>query len=157
MAARADTPAILAPPPLLFFACLLLGWGAGLIWPFEPLQLEFAVRLILGSAFFLGAVALAIPALLVMHRFNTPAEPWKPTTRIVTTGPFRYTRNPIYIAMLLALAGIAAMTASGWLLLFVPILFLLLNYGVVRPEELYLSQKFGDDYLSYMQGVRRWI
>lgn len=155
--AQPDVPPILAPPPLLFFACLLLGWGVGFVWPFEPFELGFTFRLIAGSALFLVAVALAIPALLVMHRFNTPAEPWKPTVRIVRAGPFRYTRNPIYAALVLVLAGIAVQTASGWLMLLVPVLFLLLNYGVVRPEEHYLSRKFGDDYLAYMKQVRRWL
>lgn len=154
---RSDTPSILAPPPILFFACLLVGWGLGFVFPFEPFELGFNFRLIAGCVLYLVAIAFAIPALIVMHRFNTPAEPWKPTVRIVSAGPFRFTRNPIYVALLLVLAGIAVQTASGWLMLLVPVLFFLLDIGVVRAEERYLTQKFGDEYLAYVRKVRRWI
>jgi protein-S-isoprenylcysteine O-methyltransferase Ste14 len=154
---RPDTPRILAPPPLLFFACLLAGWLLGLLWPFQPFEIGFAARLIAGSVLYGVALVLAVSALLIMHRHQTPAEPWKPTTQIVNTGPFRFTRNPIYVALVLVLAAIAIQTASGWLMLFVPVLFLLLDRGVVRAEERYLSTKFGEDYLAYMRQVRRWI
>jgi protein-S-isoprenylcysteine O-methyltransferase Ste14 len=106
----------------------------------------------------LGAsLALGGSALLVMHRRKTPAEPWKPTVAIVTSGPFRRTRNPIYIALLLAFAAIAVMTASGWLMLLVPVLFVLLDRGVVRGEESYLARRFGPEYLAYARCVRRWL
>lgn len=108
-----DTPAILAPPPVLFFACLLAGWALGLVRPFEPVALSLALRLVLGSVCLGIAVVLGGSALLLMHRRRTPAEPWKPTVRIVTGGPFRFTRNPIYVALVLTFAGIAVLTASG--------------------------------------------
>lgn len=92
-----------------------------------------------------------------MHRFHTPAEPWKPTVRIVRAGPFRFTRNPIYVGLLLVLAGLATLTASGWLAVSVPVLFLLLDRGVVRGEERYLTEKFGEEYVAYTRDVRRWI
>lgn len=154
---RPDRPAILAPPPLLFFACLLAGWGLGLLRPFEPVAMTPAARLAIGLSLFVAATAFAIPALVVMHRFQTPAEPWKPTVRIVRAGPFRFTRNPIYVGLVLVLAGLAALTASGWLALFVPVLFLLLDRGVVRGEERYLTGKFGEEYVAYTRDVRRWI
>jgi protein-S-isoprenylcysteine O-methyltransferase Ste14 len=154
---RPDTPRILAPPPVLFFLCLLAGWGLGFLVPFHPFEIGFAVRLIAGSVLFVVAFALAVSALVIMHRHNTPAEPWKPTKRIVNTGPFRFTRNPIYVALVLVLAAIAMQTASGWLMLFVPVLFLLLDLGVIRGEERYLLAKFGEDYRAYMRQVRRWL
>lgn len=157
MRARADTPSILAPPPLLFLGCLLAGWLLGHIRLFEPFDLSLTARLTIGLSLIFGALTLALSALIVMHRFNTPAEPWRPTERIVQSGPFRFSRNPIYVALVLALAGMAALTASGWLMLFCPVLFLLLRYGVIQGEERYLSQKFGETYLQYMKKVRRWI
>jgi protein-S-isoprenylcysteine O-methyltransferase Ste14 len=75
----------------------------------------------------------------------------------VTGGPFRVTRNPIYIALVLAFAGTGAMTAAGWLILLVPVLLLLLDLGVVRGEERYLARRFGPDYLAYARRVRRWL
>ncbi len=152
-----QTPAILAPPPVLFFGCLLLGWALGRVRPFEPFALSLAARLAAGSVCLVLAVALGGSALRVMHRGKTPAEPWKPATRIVTGGPFRWSRNPIYIAVVLSFAGIAVMTASGWLMLLTPVLFVLLDRGVTRAEERYLSERFGEDYLSYAHRVRRWL
>ena len=154
---KPDTPGVLAPPPLIFFACLLVGWGLGLLWPFELAALTLPVRLILGSAFFLVSVSLAISALMIMHRFNTPAESWKLSVRLVSSGPFRFTRNPIYIALCSALAGIASFTASGWIFAFVPILFFILDLGVVRREERYLADRFGQEYVEYTRRVRRWL
>jgi protein-S-isoprenylcysteine O-methyltransferase Ste14 len=154
---RVDVPSIVAPPPLLFFACLLLGWGLGFVHRFEPFALGFTFRLIAGGALLLIAAALGTAALLVMHRSHTPPEPWKPTVRVVKDGPFRFTRNPLYAGLLLVLSAIAILTASGWLMLSVPVLFVLLDYGVVRAEEHYLSQKFGDEYRLYLKQVRRWI
>jgi protein-S-isoprenylcysteine O-methyltransferase Ste14 len=155
MSDRSDTPPIIAPPPILLFACILVAWALNTFFPLE-LSIPFAARVIIGNTLLVVSIAFAIPALLVMHRANTPAEPWKPTVRIVASGPFRFTRNPIYVAMILVFAAIAVFTASPWFFAFLPVLFLLLNFGVVRAEEQYLSSKFGEEYVSYMRRVRRW-
>lgn len=156
-ASRPDTPRIIAPPPLLLVGCLLAGWGLEWLRPFEPFDLSFNLRVILGCVFYVAALGLACAAILVMHRHNTPTEPWRPTQRIVNSGPFAFTRNPIYVAFLLVMAGVAIHTASGWMMLLLPVLFLLLRNGVVLEEERYLTGKFGGDYLTYMRQVRRWI
>lgn len=152
-----DRPRILAPPPLLFFGCLLLGWLLGFVVPAPLSFLEVGVRIGLGSFFsFLGFV-FGLSALITLHRGGTPAEPWKPTTRIMTGGPFRFSRNPIYIALLCVLTGLAFFTASLGIALSIALLFLLLDRGVVRAEERYLTGKFGEEYLAYRRRVRRWI
>jgi len=81
----------------------------------------------------------------------------EPTTTIVDTGPYRFTRNPIYLAMLLGLIGLAIALNSLWLLLTLVPFVLVIRYGVVAREEAYLERKFGEDYRRYRARVRRWL
>src|SRR5688572_19539218 len=114
---KRDTPSIIAPPPILLFACILAAWGMNALWPME-MPIAFAARMIVGNALLIATLVFAIPALLTMHRANTPTEPWKPTVKIVATGPFRFTRNPIYVAFLLVYTAIAVFNASVWFFIF---------------------------------------
>ena len=82
---------------------------------------------------------------------------WRPSTTIVGTGPYRLTRNPIYLGMMLGLIGLAVALNSLWLLLPVAPFALVIRYGVVAREEAYLERKFGDVHLSYKSRVRRWL
>ena len=152
-----DRPGVLAPPPILFFACLLLGWGLDFLAPAPLSFLGVGVRIAFGIFFFATGLLSAGSALITLHRAETPAEPWKPTVRIVSSGPYRFTRNPIYVGLLCVLTGFAFFTPSLWIALSIGLLFLLLHFGVVRPEEKYLSEKFGEDYRDYLRRVRRWI
>src|SRR5262249_6758965 len=86
---------------------------------------------------------------------NVPTN--RPTTTIVDRGPYRFTRNPIYLAMVLALIGPAIALNSLWLLLTLVPFALVIRYGVVAREEAYLQRKFGDDYRRYRARVRRWL
>ncbi|UCF95044.1 MAG: isoprenylcysteine carboxylmethyltransferase family protein [Desulfobacterales bacterium] len=100
---------------------------------------------------------LATSALLVLRKNKTPFDPAKPTIKIVRGGSFRFSRHPMYLSLLLLLSGVALSMGSIWLLSAVPILFVILEVFAVRPEEEYLIQKFGDEYLDYKASVRRWI
>jgi protein-S-isoprenylcysteine O-methyltransferase Ste14 len=127
--------------PLSFLPALIpAGWPAGGIG---------AVVLALG-------VALAAWAVVSMRRAGTRFETHQPTARIVTTGPYRFTRNPIYVGMFLALIGVAIGFDSLWLLVALAIFYLVMRYGVVAREEAYLERKFGGAYLDYKVRVRRW-
>jgi protein-S-isoprenylcysteine O-methyltransferase Ste14 len=86
---------------------------------------------------------------------NVPTS--MPTTTIVDTGPYRFTRNPIYLAMMLALAGLAIAFDSLWILLTLVPFALVIGYGVVAREEAYLERKFGEAYRRYRARVRRWV
>jgi protein-S-isoprenylcysteine O-methyltransferase Ste14 len=96
-------------------------------------------------------------AFRVLINNKTPFNPAKPTRRIVCEGPFRYSRNPLYLALLLLLGGIAALRCSLWLVCAMIILFVLLECFAIRPEEKYLADKFGDEYFEYKASVRRWL
>ena len=97
-----------------------------------------------------------------MRRADTPiiGEPFvsdKPTTTLIQDGPFRYTRNPGYLAGAMVYAGIASLTNALWAFLFLPVTLLTMQHTAIEREEHYLEGKFGEEYVSYEARVRRWI
>jgi protein-S-isoprenylcysteine O-methyltransferase Ste14 len=105
----------------------------------------------------LVSLPLALATLRVLSRAHTPVDPTKPTTALVTEGPFRYSRNPIYVALTLLYVGVALLINALWILLLVVPAGLVLRYGVIAREEAYLTRKFGDAYRHYTAQVRRWL
>jgi protein-S-isoprenylcysteine O-methyltransferase Ste14 len=150
-----DSPRVIAPPPLLFLGPLLLALGVEQLrpWPFLP---TLVARLV-GAALVAAGSAFAVPALFAFRRAGTNAEPWKPTTAFVVRGPYKITRNPMYVGMVLVTAGIAALANSVWPLLALPVSVALVRWGVIAREERYLEQKFGEEYRAYKARVRRWL
>ena len=150
-----DRPGVIAPPPLICLGFLLLGLGIDSVWPisFVPDGARYPAGL---GLFALGGAILAA-ALRQLHKAGTNVNPSKPSTAIVASGPYRYSRNPIYVAMAVAYAGISIAVDSLWMLaLLVPTLAVI-RTGVIGREERYLERKFGDEYLRYKASVRRWL
>lgn len=150
-----DTAGVIAPPPLLAVGFLLLGYLLDLARP-VPL-LPAPAQYVIGAVLILPAIALVVSGMLCFRRAGTHVEPYKPTTALVTDGPYRWSRNPLYVALLLAYAGTAIAVDSAWMLALVPPFFLVLRYGVVAREERYLERKFGQAYVDYKAKVRRWL
>ena len=92
-----------------------------------------------------------------MRHAGTLANPYKPVSRMVTDGPFRYTRNPAYLSMTMVYTGIASLANALWASLLLPVALLVIQRGVIEREERYLERKFGEEYLRYKAQVRRWI
>ena len=90
------------------------------------------------------------------NRAGTNVPTYRPTTALVTGGPYRYSRNPLYISLFLAYAGIGIVADNLWILALGVPLFLIMRYGVVAREERYLERKFGQAYRDYKASVRRW-
>ena len=111
----------------------------------------------IGVVFVLASIPIAITAFRAMSRAQTSFDPRKPTTAIVTAGPFRYSRNPMYISLTLLYLGMALLINVLWILLLVVPLLVVMQRGVIAREEAYLERKFGEEYLSYKAQVRRWI
>ena len=154
-----DTPGtaqVLIRPPLAWalavIAGLVLDWLAPL--PFLP---EDWPAGLLGAVVFVLALAQAIWAIDTMTRAGTNVPTNRPTTAIVESGPYRFTRNPIYLGMLLSLIGLAIAFNNLWLLTMLVPFALVIRYGVVAREEAYLERKFGDVYRGYRSRVRRWL
>lgn len=152
-----DRAAVKIPPPLIFFACLGAGVFLEYLFPFRVAGCAWTFRIVLGCFLIAVSSFIAISAFNALIKNKTPFDPAKSTVRIVREGSFRFSRNPLYLALLLLLGGIAVLQCSIWLAFALIILFILLERFAVRPEEKYLADKFGDDYLDYKASVRRWI
>ena len=153
--AEDDRPGIVIPPPLLFVVPLLAAFLAD---KFSPTGFVHGPpRWIAGSLLVLAGLALNTVGFLMQRRAGTDPIPFHPTTRIVSDGVYRFSRNPMYLEFGLWTLGIAFLVNSVWMLLVVPIGLVLTDRFVVAKEERYLERKFGDEYLSYKRRVRRWI
>ncbi|HEV8267481.1 MAG TPA: isoprenylcysteine carboxylmethyltransferase family protein [Thermoanaerobaculia bacterium] len=144
-------------PPVLFLSCLVAGGLLQLYRPFDFVLTSFVSRLLCALVLFGGAVLLIASALLPMQRAGTTHHPTGTPSALITSGPFRFSRNPLYVSLLLMLAGFAALLNSVWLLLTMPVLFLLLNGFVIPREEAVLGRLFGEEYTAYRGRVRRWL
>lgn len=148
-----DSPGIVVPPPLVFAGFL----AAGLVIDHFAVDVMLPIPEVFGAIFLVGAAVLLGDALFGFLKARTHPEPWKPSTVIVTRGAYRFTRNPMYLGMALAHAGIAlALNSAVALATLVPAI-LIIRYGVIAREEAYLERKFGDGYRAYKARVRRWL
>jgi len=150
-------PPIIFPPPLIFFALLGIGFLLDYLFPLKLYGGPWLPRIIGGGILFLISGLLALTAFWVLLNNKTPFDPSKPTVVIVQDGPFRISRNPMYLSLLILLLGVAVLTGSIWIFLAIPLMFIIFDVGVVKPEEDYLKQKFGEEYLAYNSKVRRWL
>lgn len=146
----------LARPPLVYLGLIVLGLVLHWIWPVW-LGLPRVVGAPLGAAAVLAAVVIFVQSVAVFRASGTPVPGDQPTTVIVRKGPYRFSRNPIYLAFTLLQVGIALLVGALWLLVtLVPAVALMA--GVVIPrEERYLAARFPSDYLPYKASVRRWL
>jgi protein-S-isoprenylcysteine O-methyltransferase Ste14 len=151
-----DTSGVAVRPPIAWaltvVAAILLHWRYPV--PFLPAALPAAA---VGGLVFLAGLALLVWAASTFRGAGTNVPTSKPTTTIVVAGPYRYSRNPIYVGMFLGLVGIAIGFDSLWPLVLLVPFFLVIRYGVVAREEAYLEHKFGDAYRTYKRRVRRWL
>jgi protein-S-isoprenylcysteine O-methyltransferase Ste14 len=144
---------VVAPPPLIFVGGLLLGLGLdALLGSSAP-----GIVRVIGGLLILAGVAFDLAFMAGFRRAGTAVEPWKPTTAIVTDGPYRFTRNPGYLGMALWSSGIALALAAPWALLGVALAIAVVDRGVIAREEQYLQREFGEEYVAYQRRVRRWV
>ena len=152
----AEGPGVKFPPPLLYLALLILGILLSVWYPVH--FLPSALAWILGGIILAGGMLLGpIWGIRTLRDAGTTIRPDKPAAKLVTDGPFRFSRNPLYLALTLMYAGIALMADSIWaLLLLFPVTFIMTRF-VIQREEDYLARTFGEDYERYKKSVRRWI
>jgi len=111
----------------------------------------------LGWPLIVGGLAVGFLGSRQMRRAETNVSPYKPATAIVTEGPYRFTRNPLYLSMTLLYGGVSALANALPPVLLLPLVLRLMQRGVIEREESYLERKFGDVYLEYKVKVPRWI
>jgi protein-S-isoprenylcysteine O-methyltransferase Ste14 len=144
------------PPPLIYVVFLALGILANLWYPLRllPAPLGWALGGLLIAA---GALLGPIWGVHVLRRTGTTIRPDRPSQKLVTSGPFRFSRNPLYLALTLIYAGAAIVANSGWaLLLLIPVMLIMARF-VIGREEAYLARTFGEEYDRYKATVRRWL
>jgi protein-S-isoprenylcysteine O-methyltransferase Ste14 len=145
-------------PPFLYLACLVLGFALERLLPL-PLtypEATLAYSMAGGTLVVIGVVIMVV-GVRNFSRADTPVPSNQPVRALVTTGIHGWSRNPIYVGMLLLYAGIGTAARSPWVLLLALPLVIILRYGVIAREEAYLERRFGDAYRDYQARVRRWV
>jgi protein-S-isoprenylcysteine O-methyltransferase Ste14 len=150
-----NSPGVNFPPPLLFVAGLALSWWLNRQMPFAIWD-ERSLRLLLGWFVLLQGFVILATGLATLFLNRTAIYPNQPASRLVETGPYRFTRNPMYLALVISYIGLALLSNMLWALIVLPAVIFALYYTVIRREERYLQQAFGSAYTDYCRRVRRW-
>lgn len=143
------------PPPVVFLLVIFAACGTHYVLPIPVADL--ALLPYIGAAVVILGLGMVFLASRYFARAATPIEPWKPTTTIISSGMYRYSRNPIYVAFCLIQIGIGLMLNSVWVAASFVVSAALVYYLAIRKEEAYLQAKFGADYIDYRNRVRRWL
>jgi len=142
-------------PPVFYAIAFVAGLVAN--WVVPQLIAPPQIALPIGGALLMAGALLAVWGKRTMERAGTGVSPLFPARVLVTTGPFRFTRNPLYLARTLLYVALALLMDTPWPLLTLVPLLGLVHHGVVLPEERYLTAKFGREYENYKTRVRRWL
>ena len=151
-----DTAQVIIRPPLGWGLAVLAGLALNWLVPLPFLLADLPAGWV-GGMVFLLALGLFAWAIVTITTAGSNVPTNLPTTTIVESGPYRFTRNPIYLSMFLGLIGLAIAFDNLWLLLLLLPFALVIHYGVVAREEIYLELKFGDVYRGYRSRVRPWL
>lgn len=146
------------PPPFLPLLTVLVGVALNFLVPFNVgASFPLWTRIVAGTALIAAGFALGMGAMKRFEATGQRPEPWEPTPEIVDGGPYRFTRNPMYLGMVLFCLSIGVLLTNGWILLLSPLCAVGIYYVAIRHEEAYLEEKFGEQYLAYKHRVRRWL
>jgi protein-S-isoprenylcysteine O-methyltransferase Ste14 len=155
MQSQIDHPEVVIFPPLLLGLMVLFMIVLNWLLPL-PISLRSAA-LALGLILTILGMGCLAWGRTTLRQAGTNVNPLKPTTAIVSEGPFRFSRNPLYVGGTSFLVGLSLAIGTWWgCILLIPFAFIL-HYGIILPEERYLEQKFGDSYLTYKRAVRRYL
>lgn len=153
-----DTPDIVARPTFIFLGGLVISFVAWLLLP-GP-ELSGALTLaghIVGIALIAAWLTLNTWSVRALQRDGTTPGLSSPATALVQAGPYRFSRNPIYLSIALAYLGVTLLMSNIWGLILLPLWLALVDWGVIRREERYLDERFGEPYRVYRKRVRRWL
>lgn len=155
---RPTTPGVHFPPPFVFVAAFLLGMAldrwvihfrfGDARWPLLPVAGWVLIAL---------GLFVMLWAILTFMRARTSVLPFRPATAMVTSGPYRLSRNPMYVGLTLLYVGLSLLTGMAWSLVMLPLALFALTTLVIRREERYLEAAFGAEYDAYRTHVRRWV
>lgn len=151
--------AVRFPPPVAAIITIIAGFGFGQVFPLLPnLVLPTPMRYWAGGAIIVAAIAVfGYWPISLFRKTEQNVTPWSDTPEIIVAGPYKFTRNPMYLMMLLVCAGFSVILAEIWILILTPVLAMVLYLIAIKHEEKYLEEKFGDSYRAYRNTVRRWL
>jgi protein-S-isoprenylcysteine O-methyltransferase Ste14 len=151
-------PDVPYPPPLLFVAGIAAGWLLARAFPLPLVGLTArSAAALVGWLLVAIGTGLSIWGLATFRGAGTPIRPNRPASTLVTHGPFRLSRNPMYVGLCLVYLGVMLLMNSAWIVLFLPFVIATLYLTVIRHEERYLAVTFGIAYDEYRRRVRRWL
>ena len=146
------------PPPLLFLLSYVAGEGLHYVAPLPLTRvMPNGASYVIGALLLVAGIAVVLTCVRMFFAANTTVIPHRRSARLVTRGPYRATRNPMYVGVTLIYLGIAALRAVLWPVLLLPIPLVILNYVVIPQEESLLRATFGAAYEQYCARVRRWL
>ncbi|HJX90907.1 MAG TPA: isoprenylcysteine carboxylmethyltransferase family protein [Pyrinomonadaceae bacterium] len=145
------------PVPWVFILAYLIGVGVEILVPFHTHSSQVALIKVLGGLLFLTGAAVAAWGLLVFRKARTTTVPGKSSAAVVTSGPYRFSRNPMYCGLIIAYVGEAGLLVQVWPLIILPFVVAYLNWIVIPVEESRLQADFGTQYEQYRARIRRWI
>ena len=155
MTARLDSPGVRVPPPALYALAVLAGYLLNRRWPL-PVGESGAVQA-LAWVLTLASIALSVSSIGRFWRSRTSIVPIRPATTLVIAGPYRFTRNPMYVGLAALTIALGLFINSWWpTVMLLPVLLAVRSF-VIAPEERYLERRFGADYVAYRSRVRRWL
>jgi protein-S-isoprenylcysteine O-methyltransferase Ste14 len=153
---REDRVHLAAPPPLIYLAFLVAGLLVNLLYP-VPLTSILLFAVILGLATVGVGLAIGASSLKAMRNAGVSPDPSKPVPKLVDKGPFRFSRNPLYISLAVIYVGISVAFNALWPLVLLIVALIVVDRSVISREEKYLEGRFGEDYQRYKSRVRRWL
>lgn len=153
-----DIAGVIAPPPLIYAGALLLGLILHALRPIRLVRFwSLGMRAVLSGSLFGLAFTMTALAISAMRRAQTNVNPFQPSTALVVEGPFKLTRNPLYLSFTLLYISISLLVNTVWTLLLLPAVLIAMRRGVIEREERYLERRFGEQYLRYKGQVPRWM
>jgi protein-S-isoprenylcysteine O-methyltransferase Ste14 len=153
---RRDSAGVI-PPPVVYGAALIAALLLHALYPIHIAPSSSGSLQIVGAVLIVIGLTLSIAVMRAFAVAGTPVTPWRQTTRLVSTGPYRYTRNPDYIGQALIYAGMSVVVNSWWSIFLLPLVLVIVQHAVIRREERYLERKFGEKYCDYTARVRCWL
>ena len=145
------------PPPLVLVAFVLAGFLLRPVVTPPPLPFSRTVQIVMGAVIFLAALALGGSARSLFSASGQDLRPWTPSPSLLVRGPYRFTRNPMYVAMFILQIAIGFFAGNLWIVLLAPAFLMTVHYAAVLREEAYLEDKFGDEYRAFKRRVRRYL
>jgi len=152
---KQDSPGVKVFPPGIYAAALIVGVVISRRLP--AVNLPRRLETILGLTLVAAWLVLMLAAIRVMRRANASIRPDRPSRSLVVAGPFRFTRNPLYLGLVFVYCGLAILLDALWALLLLPVVIVIMRRWVIDREEAYLERAFGAEYRDYKARVRRWI